>query len=94
MIEEQIKQGRVLLDFYADWCSPCKTMEPIIEQFSNEQDKVNVIKVNVDSHSEMANVYGIRSIPTLIYLNKGDVIDRSTGALPIDELYKFTKLND
>jgi len=93
-IKEKLKNGKVLIDFYADWCSPCKMMKPILNQFQNEQDEISVVKINVDEFSEMANVYGIRSIPTLIYMEDGEVINRAAGGKPIDELYRFTGLTD
>ena len=64
--KKEIKNGIVLVDFYADWCGPCKMVAPIIEELSQEKENVKFIKVNVDNHEEIAKEYGIMSIPTMI----------------------------
>ena len=70
----------VLVDFYADWCGPCKMLAPIIAEIKEElKDKVYVIKVNVDQEDELANKFGIYSIPTLVLIKDGKEIDRKTG---------------
>lgn len=62
----------VLVDFYADWCGPCKMMAPVVEEISEElKDKVKVCKVNVDDNQELAMQYGIMSIPTLLFIKNG-----------------------
>ena len=62
----------VLVDFYADWCGPCKMMAPVVEEISEElQDKVKVCKVNVDENQDLAMQYGIMSIPTLVFIKNG-----------------------
>ena len=70
----------VLLDFYADWCGPCRMVAPIIEEIANERDDVIVGKVNVDSEGELAREFGIFSIPTILVLEGGEVKGRSVGA--------------
>ncbi|MBO7535832.1 MAG: thioredoxin [Bacilli bacterium] len=70
----------VLVDFYADWCGPCKMLAPIISEIKEElKDKVYVIKVNVDQEEELADKFGIYSIPTLVLIKDGKEIDRKTG---------------
>lgn len=66
------KEGITILDFYADWCGPCKMYTPILEEFANENDNVTIGKVNVDSNQELALKYGIRSIPTTIVFKDGE----------------------
>lgn len=69
-----------ILDFYADWCGPCKTQDPILEQVEEELDSVEIRKVDVDDETEKANEYQVRSIPTLIVLDAdGDVHERFVG---------------
>ena len=71
----------VLVDFYADWCGPCKIFSPILEDISNEYDSVKVVKVNIDDEIELAQHYGVTSVPTLIIIQNGRVVDRSVGAV-------------
>ena len=77
----------VLVDFYADWCGPCKMMAPVMETLSEEMaGKVSICKVNVDNDSELASKYKVMSIPTLIIFNNGEVVDKVIGAVPKDAL--------
>ena len=71
----------VLVDFYADWCEPCKVFSPILEDVADDYDYVKVVKVNVDEEVELAQKYGIISLPMLLVVKNGKVVDRSTGAL-------------
>ena len=72
----------VLLDFYADWCGPCRMIAPLIEEIANERDDVIVGKINVDEQGELAQAYDVMSIPTLIVLKDGKVANQATGARP------------
>lgn len=72
----------VLLDFYADWCGPCRMVAPIVEEIANERDDIIVGKVNVDEQGELAQAYDVMSIPTLIVLKDGKVANQATGARP------------
>lgn len=76
-----IKEGTVLVDFYADWCGPCKMLAPVLEQI----DFIDVIKVNVDEHQDLAIKYGVMSIPTMIFFKDGEEIKKEIG---------FRNLND
>ena len=71
----------VLVDFYADWCEPCKIFSPILEDISKEYDFIKVVKVNIDIETDLAEHYGVASVPTLIILKNGKVVDRSVGAI-------------
>lgn len=76
-----------LVDFYADWCQPCKIMAPVLEQYAEKhQDKIKVIKINTDNNQAVSAKYGIQSIPTLILFKNGNVVWRKSGALPINVL--------
>ena len=79
----------VLIDFYADWCQPCRKLSPIIEEVAKEKDNVKFIKINVDENRELSNEYGIRSIPTLIIIKDGNVVNRSEGLIPKSEIEKL-----
>lgn len=71
-----------LIDFYAGWCGPCKMLAPVLEELSDEfTGEVDVYKVNVDEEEELAMLFGIRSIPTLIFIEKGGTMHRSQGTM-------------
>ncbi|MBQ9774138.1 MAG: thioredoxin [Clostridia bacterium] len=72
----------VLLDFYADWCGPCRMVSPIVEEIAAEREDIIVGKINVDEESELANTFGVFSIPTLVVLKNGQVVNQSAGARP------------
>lgn len=77
----------VLVDFYADWCGPCKTMAPIIEQVAkNHSGKVKVIKINVDHNQAVAQQYRIQGIPTLVLFYQGRILWRQSGVVPAHQL--------
>jgi len=73
--------GVAVIDFWAEWCGPCRMIAPIIEELSSEYDgKALIGKVNVDHNPEVAMKYGIRSIPTILILKDGEVVDKQVGA--------------
>ncbi|MBS1593144.1 MAG: thioredoxin [Bacteroidetes bacterium] len=76
-----------VIDFWAEWCGPCKALGPVIEQLSTEYaGKVNVGKLDVDSNPEVSMKYGIRSIPTILFVKGGQVVDKVVGAVPKAQL--------
>ena len=79
--DETIKTGNVVIaDFYADWCGPCQVQSPILEELSKELDgKVDVIKINVDQQQELAQRFGVRSIPTLVFFKDQKTVDTLVG---------------
>ncbi len=86
---ETIKEGLVLVDFYADWCGPCKMITPILKDVQEEmQDKVKIVKVDVDADGELAQRFDVMSIPTLILFKDGKPVNR-TGFLPKPAMIKF-----
>ena len=72
----------VLLDFYADWCGPCRMVAPVVEEIAKERDDVLVGKINVDENPELANTFGVFSIPTLVVMKNGEVVRQEAGARP------------
>lgn len=91
-LEELKKEPRLLIDFYADWCSPCQVLKPTVNKFAEEQSDVNVVLINVDEHSDIASEFSVRSIPTLLYMENGEVIGREVGSKSLEQLYTFTKI--
>ena len=84
----------VLIDFWAEWCGPCKMIGPILEEISQElEDKIKIVKVDVDKNSETAVKYSIRSIPTLIIITAGEVKAQHIGAASKAQLLQFIKGN-
>ena len=84
--KELIKK-RVLVDFYANWCGPCKMLSPLLEN----SDEIDVIKVNVDSNQNLAREYGVMSIPCVILFENGEEVKRSVGFMPEVKLRDFIK---
>ena len=83
---EKISGGTTLVDFYADWCGPCKMIAPIVEEIANERTDILVGKVNVDNDPQIAIKYGVQSIPTLIVFKNGEETDRIIGFRPKEDI--------
>ena len=81
-VEEVIKSEKpVLIDFYADWCGPCKMLSPIIDEIAEENSEIKVVKVNVDDSQDLAMKYQVMSIPTLVVIKNGEEANRSVGLI-------------
>ena len=81
---EEVKNSDklVLLDFYADWCGPCRMVLPIVEEIAEERQDIKVGKINVDEQPELASQFGVMSIPTLVVIKDGKIVNRAMGARP------------
>lgn len=80
----------VLVDFFAEWCGPCKTMAPILKDVKTQlQDNATIIKIDVDKNPEVASIYQIRSVPTLIMFKKGQPVWKQSGVVSTQELIKL-----
>ena len=81
---EEVKNSDkpVLIDFYADWCGPCRMVAPILHEIAEERSDVIVAKINVDDEEELAMQFGVYSIPTLVVMKNGEVVKQSSGARP------------
>ena len=80
--EIKAESKTVLLDFYADWCGPCRMVAPIVHEIADERDDIVVGKINVDEQPELAMQFGVMSIPTLVVLKNGEVVNQAMGARP------------
>ncbi len=81
---QQLKSSNkaILLDFYADWCGPCRMVSPIVDEIAQERSDIVVGKINVDNEPELASQFGVMSIPTLVVLKNGKIINQSVGVKP------------
>lgn len=85
--EEVLKSEKpVLADFNADWCGPCRMLKPVIDEISEERDSIKVVSINIDEESELAESYGVISIPCVVLFRNGEEADRSIGFKPKEEL--------
>ena len=83
---ELIKDDIVIVDFYANWCGPCRMLAPVLEELANERGSVKIVKVDVDEHNDLARKYGIMSIPTLMYLKNGNIEKTTLGFISKEQI--------
>ena len=79
----------VLVDFNADWCGPCRMLKPIVDELSNERDDYKFVSINIDNNGDLAEEFGILSIPCLVIIKEGKEVNRNVGLLQKQELEKF-----
>ncbi len=82
----------VVIDFWATWCGPCKMMAPVVEEVAKDYPDVKVCKVNVDEEPELSNAFKIVSIPTIVVIKNGEIIDSVVGYRPKEDIEKIIKL--
>ena len=87
MFDEFIKEGVVLIDFFADWCMPCLMMAPILDEVGEKmRGKVKIGKVDVGENQDIASKFGVSSIPNFVLFKDGEVVEQFTGSMPAEEL--------
>ena len=84
-------QGTVLIDFWANWCGPCRMLSPIVDQVAEQHSEVKVGKIDIDAQPELANQFGVMSIPTLIVFRNGQKVNESVGLIPKENIEALLK---
>ena len=85
------KDGLIIVDFYADWCGPCKVMSPVLDKFAEQNPEMSVRKIDVDHNPESAAKYGIRGIPTLLFFRDGETKLVKVGGQSLEDLVSIVK---
>ena len=88
--ENEVKEGLVIVDFYADWCGPCQMLAPVLEDLEKETS-IKIVKINVDEIPDLARQLRIMSIPTLMLFKDGKFVKKELGYMPIERLREFIK---
>lgn len=89
--EKEVLQSEtpVLIDFWAEWCGPCRMLSPVLNQLSEELDNIKIVKMNIDENPEVPSALGVRSIPTMIIFKDGKPVDTKVGAQPKNTLTEW-----
>ena len=83
--------GTVLIDFWATWCGPCRMLAPIVDEVANEHHEIKLGKIDVDAEPELAEKFGIMTIPTLLVFKNGEQVNKSVGLIPKDQVEALVK---
>lgn len=87
--DAEVAQGKALIDFWASWCGPCRMLSPVVDEIAEENDGFKVCKVDVDDQPELAQRFGVMSIPTLVVMKDGVAVSTSVGVRPKEEILKM-----
>lgn len=91
--EEKVLKNKkfVIVDFFANWCGPCKMLMPVLEEIDQEFDQVDIVKVNIDQDEDLAKKFGVLSIPTLIFFSKGEEVEKTIGYRQKSQIQEIIK---
>lgn len=91
--EEKVLKNKkfVIVDFFANWCGPCKMLMPVLEEIDQEFDQVDIVKVNIDQDEELAKKFGVLSIPTLIFFSNGEEVEKTIGYRQKSQIQEIIK---
>ena len=87
--EVKNSEKTVLLDFYADWCGPCRMVSPLVDEIAEENEQYLVGKINVDEEPQLAQAFGVTTIPTLVVMKNGQIVKQSAGARPKEQILEM-----
>lgn len=90
---ELMNKESAVIDFFAEWCGPCRMLGPIVEEISNEHPEYNLYKLDIDEFSDLAEKHNVQSVPTIIFFKKGVEVDRKSGFMPADTLKELIEKN-
>lgn len=90
-MKEELKEGMVLVDFFATWCGPCQMIAGELEELSASDDTIKILKIDIDRHPEIAKEYGVMAVPTLLFIKDGDLLERQTGFMPKEKIVEIFK---
>jgi thioredoxin 1 len=94
-LNEATKEGITIVDFYANWCGPCRMLSPVLEELEEENDNISIAKVDVDEARELAMKYKISAIPALLFFKDGELVSTEVGFMSKDDLLEVLKgIND
>jgi len=90
-LKEEMKEGKVIIDFFATWCGPCKMLGGELEELEKEDTDINIIKVDIDENESLAKEYGVMVVPTIYFYQEGELLARETGFMPKEKMIKMFK---
>ncbi len=85
-LKEEVKEGKVIVDFFATWCGPCQMLGGELEDLAKEDELIHIIKVDIDQNEEMAHQYGVMVVPTIYFYQDGELLSRETGYIPKEKM--------
>lgn len=91
--KDLVSKDLVLVDFFANWCGPCKMLSPVLEELANDRNELNIVKVDIDESSELARQYGVMSVPTLMLFKNGSLVATQSGYMPKELLSRWIESN-
>lgn len=91
--DDEIAKGRILVDFYATWCGPCKMLAPVLEEVASDRDELKVVKMDIDENMDLAKTYGVMSVPTLMLFKDGNMVSKKIGFMPKELITSWVEEN-